>query len=352
MSEELEDNIDDINLDDFNFDDLIEEAGLSEDNSTQEDLQEALSDDVINLGDGFDNEIAEIEDLNLTSVDNVIIENENERIEPFFEASFDEDMNSSESDAFSELENNVVEDINDEPSVGAVFAEDDVVIDENEAPISQEEVVVDDNIYSEDVAVDKDADDFVVDEKIEVATGDIEPSVDEVELPDGFFQEEVIETELPREEFSADEINDSVHNEYFNDDVEEEFIVSSGVEAVEDVSNMSVLTSQNVGQLRWYSGSSDDSMFEISKGFESGTFNANEECKTIHVNVGYDTYGWEVQFSDGLVMNLRDVREYQIRNGRLPNSDGRIVFAQSALMFSGVERIVVYENIKYFSYGI
>ena len=115
---------------------------------------------------------------------------------------------------------------------------------------------------------------------------------------------------------------------------------------------MGILTSQNVGQLQWYSGNSDDKMFEISKGFESGTFDADEECKTIHVNVGYGTYGWEVQFSDGLVMNLRDVREYQIRNGKLPNSEGRIVFAQSALMFSGVERIVIYENTKYFSYGL
>ena len=93
-------------------------------------------------------------------------------------------------------------------------------------------------------------------------------------------------------------------------------------------------------------------MFEIARGFESGSFNADEECKTLHVNVGYDTYGWEVQFSDGVVMNLRDVREYQIRNGRLPSAEGRIIYGQSTLMFSGIERIVVYESVKYFSYGI
>ena len=85
---------------------------------------------------------------------------------------------------------------------------------------------------------------------------------------------------------------------------------------------------------------------------ESGSFDADEERKTIHVNVGYDTYGWEVQFSDGVVMNLRDVREYQIRNGRLPSADGRIIYGQSILAFSGVERIVVYKSVKYFSYGI
>lgn len=110
--------------------------------------------------------------------------------------------------------------------------------------------------------------------------------------------------------------------------------------------------SGRIGCLRWYSGASSDRMFEISKAAESATFNADEECKTIHVNAGYDTYGWEVQFSDGVVMNLRDVREYQIRNGRLPSADGRIVYGQSAWSFSGIERIVVYESVKYFSYGV
>ena len=110
--------------------------------------------------------------------------------------------------------------------------------------------------------------------------------------------------------------------------------------------------SGNIGALRWYSGNSADKFFEIAKGFESTDFNADEECKAVHVNVGYDTYGWEVQFSDGTVMNLRDVREYQIRNGCLPSSEGRIVYGQSSLSFSGIERIVVYESIKYFSYGI
>lgn len=108
----------------------------------------------------------------------------------------------------------------------------------------------------------------------------------------------------------------------------------------------------NIGNLRWYSGTSADKVFSISKGFESGEFVADEECKTIHVNVGYDTYGWEVQFSDGIVMNLRDVREYQIRNGKLPSENGRIIFGNSELSFTAVKRIVVYETVKYFSYGI
>ena len=108
----------------------------------------------------------------------------------------------------------------------------------------------------------------------------------------------------------------------------------------------------NIGNLRWYSGTSADKVFTISKGFESGEFVADEECKTIHVNVGYDTYGWEVQFSNGIVMNLRDVREYQLRNGKLPAENGRIVYGNNELTFAAVKRIVVYQSVKYFSYGV
>ena len=108
----------------------------------------------------------------------------------------------------------------------------------------------------------------------------------------------------------------------------------------------------NIGNLRWYSGTSVDKIFTISKGFENGEFVADEECKTIHVNVGYDTYGWEVQFSNGIVMNLRDVREYQLRNGKLPAENGRIVYGNNELTFTAVKRIVVYQSVKYFSYGV
>ena len=143
------------------------------------------------------------------------------------------------------------------------------------------------------------------------------------------------------------------HDEAFADD----FAMTDDL-AVDTTTKMSnnedenLLHNEKASYLKWYSGSLPDKMFEIEKGFESGSFDADEERKTIHVNVGYDTYGWEVQFSDGVVMNLRDVREYQIRNGRLPSADGRIIYGQSILAFSGVERIVVYKSVKYFSYGI
>ena len=175
-----------------------------------------------------------------------------------------------------------------------------------------------------------------------------------VDIP-GEAEETVNDVLLNDEPAQADDA-DEIHDAYFaNDAVKtepEEYNRSDNVLPAGDYPVATIEESGQIGFLRWYSGSSGDQMFEIARGFESGSFNADEECKTLHVNVGYDTYGWEVQFSDGVVMNLRDVREYQIRNGRLPSAEGRIIYGQSTLMFSGIERIVVYESVKYFSYGV
>ena len=51
-------------------------------------------------------------------------------------------------------------------------------------------------------------------------------------------------------------------------------------------------------------------------------------------------------------MSLRDVREYQIRNGCLPDTSGSISYGQNVLAFENVKRIVIYETVKYFSYGV
>lgn len=375
MSEDLENSIDDINLDDFNFDDLIEEAGISDGNQEQNTSFNEMVDDTIDLDVNFDETLTD-DGLNQLSDIDVNNEIEGEKNEPFFENSFDEDLTVSLDEDFSNSENITAEDTNffeDEPGV---LMDENIGSDETYASELQSETVfenevLDENVFDDNKNVeftdnDTQSDDYsvnanvdgMVEEEVGFETQDVvadnylvEQTSGDVDLPEGFFEDRPEESEIAQEEFSSNEINDDVHNEYF-DSGEEEIIAPSLEEDFGSASDMGILTSQNVGQLQWYSGNSDDKMFEISKGFESGTFDADEECKTIHVNVGYDTYGWEVQFSDGLVMNLRDVREYQIRNGKLPNSEGRIVFAQSALMFSGVERIVIYENTKYFSYGL
>ncbi len=103
--------------------------------------------------------------------------------------------------------------------------------------------------------------------------------------------------------------------------------------------------------LKWFGGSSADKFFEISKQSESEQLTGTGEVKAIHVNVGYDTYGWLVEFSNGKIMSLRDVREFQIRNGHLPDSTGVIVYGNQRFEFSAIERILIYESVQYFSYG-
>ena len=104
------------------------------------------------------------------------------------------------------------------------------------------------------------------------------------------------------------------------------------------------------GYARWYSGNYDDQAFEVDKQSVSGVLDGDDEHKVIHVNVGYDTYGWQVEFANGVVMNLRDVREYQLKNGALPAEDGAIVYGDMRIEFHHIEKITLYESVRYFTY--
>ena len=102
---------------------------------------------------------------------------------------------------------------------------------------------------------------------------------------------------------------------------------------------------------KWYSGTLHDKYFEFSAQSESADFIGNEEMNSIHVNVNNSSYGWNVSFENGISMNLRDLREYQTRFGKLPFSSGTISYGQKTLKFQNVERIVVYEAAQYFFYS-
>ena len=104
--------------------------------------------------------------------------------------------------------------------------------------------------------------------------------------------------------------------------------------------------------IRWYSGSSKDDVFEISKDSTETLCHGDDLRHTIHVNVGYDTYGWNVEFANGKVMNLGDVREFQLRKGYLPDTSGRIVYGGLQVAFENIDRITVYESVQYFSYSV
>ncbi len=112
-----------------------------------------------------------------------------------------------------------------------------------------------------------------------------------------------------------------------------------------------VVPSNNLPFLKWYDNTKNYKTYNIDKNFSSNTFNGSDECDTIHINVGFNTYGWLITFANGMIMSLPDVKEYQIRQGCLPFSDGRITYADSVLDFNHIKRIVIYESIKYFSYG-
>lgn len=154
---------------------------------------------------------------------------------------------------------------------------------------------------------------------------------------------EADDVEMPESHIIAADVVSDEHWEQNDTSAEELAAVS---ETAGDEQN-----GQLANHLKWYSGSSTDKFFEISKQSESEQLAGTSDVKAIHVNVGYDTYGWLVEFSNGKIMSLRDVREFQIRNGHLPDSTGVIVYGNQRFEFSAIERILIYESVQYFSYG-
>lgn len=101
----------------------------------------------------------------------------------------------------------------------------------------------------------------------------------------------------------------------------------------------------------WYDGESTEPQYEIDKNSESKTLIGTDDCKNIHINIGFDAYGWLVRFANGVIMSVDDVREYQLRNGVLPDSAGAITYATMQIEFQNIEKIKVYESVRYFTYA-
>lgn len=180
-----------------------------------------------------------------------------------------------------------------------------------------------------------------VDAGADIENGDAAESFSEEKYnAEGYEADDV---EMPESRIIAGDVVSDEHWEQNDVPVKEAAAVS---ETAGDEQN-----GQLANHLKWFSGSSADKFFEISKQSESEQLTGTGEVKAIHVNVGYDTYGWLVEFSNGKIMSLRDVREFQIRNGHLPDSTGVIVYGNQRFEFSGIERILIYESVQYFSYG-
>lgn len=101
---------------------------------------------------------------------------------------------------------------------------------------------------------------------------------------------------------------------------------------------------------REYSGYLGDQYFVVDSYSLQGEFVGNEECSAIQINASQLAYGWGVHFDNGWFMGIRDVREYQLRNGCLPSTSGEIMFGAKKMSFRNVSRIVLYEVPKYFTY--
>lgn len=179
---------------------------------------------------------------------------------------------------------------------------------------------------------------------------DADADIENGEAAESFSEEkynaesyEADDVEMPESRIIAGDVVSDEHWEQNDAPVKETAAVS---ETAGDEQN-----GQLANHLKWFSGSSADKFFEISKQSESEQLTRTGEVKAIHVNVGYDTYGWLVEFSNGKIMSLRDVREFQIRNGHLPDSTGVIVYGNQRFEFSAIERILIYESVQYFSYG-
>lgn len=180
-----------------------------------------------------------------------------------------------------------------------------------------------------------------VDAGADIENGDAAESFSEEKYnAEGYEADDV---EMPESRIIAEDVVSDEHWEQNDTPVKEAVAVS---ETAGDEQN-----GQLANHLKWFSGSSADKFFEISKQSESEQLIGTGEVKAIHVNVGYDTYGWLVEFSNGKIMSLRDVREFQIRNGHLPDSTGVIVYGNQRFEFSAIERILIYESVQYFSYG-
>ena len=108
----------------------------------------------------------------------------------------------------------------------------------------------------------------------------------------------------------------------------------------------------NQNNLRWFSGSLSDEYFEYSSASELAEVVGEDNKNIIYVDVGSSFYGWNVTFDNGVFMSLKDVQEYQKRNGKLPYNSGTISYGSKQLTFSNINKIIAGgERIQYFSYG-
>ena len=114
-------------------------------------------------------------------------------------------------------------------------------------------------------------------------------------------------------------------------------------------SNQSAIYLENLAA-QSYSLGSLENYLQVTAHDLPEQFVADDVQNSIQINAGNSDYGWSVIFDSGVVMGMCDVKEYQLRNGKLPTPNGALCYGFKRMNFSGVQKIVCYEVPRYFSY--
>ena len=244
-----------------------------------------------------------------------------------------------------------------EKNADRLFEEPEAVGDDVEAEIGAAE-----NEKTLSEVVD---DDFSAEQEADIIAAPVTENLSEDYADDGKAVDEPGEEESLTDEMPDEaEVNDSEPDDGFPVSSSEDFVSEDSLQMASDepAENLQSFSEASlpVGELygeaanyvKWYSGSVHDEMFEISKNDLPEEIIGTEDTRLLHINVGYDSYGWLVEFDGGPTMSLEDVRRYQIRNGALPGASGAIRYGQQICRFRNIERILIYQSVRYFSYGI
>lgn len=342
---------------------ILHEAEAENNAELSADVSDENIDNLLDSG-AMDFNLEEDNDLGLDDikvsepeVDNTTFESENEI----------EENAVPEAEEFSEIpviDNIDVEDDSTEaeavlPAESSMeFAPDPVVetVTEEESAdnFSEEEIPEDSEAVAESVDENEPVPETYSDDSISAFLD--EAPDDESELIDLNEDDNQSMTSAPEEAVEQAEELEELNTVYEQEKEEETEAVSAEISAASSQAAVDTRSDNDEKQLnqalKWYSGRLDDRYFEFSLDSQEYEFEGTADVNSIHVNIGSSPYGWNVNFNNGIMMNLRDLREYQLRYGKMPDNAGVLSFGDLMLNFRNVERIVVYESPEYFSYGV
>lgn len=312
-----------------NIDSIFEELDVIEPQSTLGMPKQSLNDDDLDLDfdlgkESFNFGMAELDDA-LNALDDRKVLNKPTDIEAKkeLEESFEEEI-------VSEYQPEPIEMSVDEYVPQPL----DVIVEEPEVEVKKE---LEESFEEEEVVSEYQP------EPIEMSVEDYAPqSLDvSVEEPEIEVSEEIIE-EMPKEE--KIDISSAVPDiAAMQPEIPEEETTELKISA-----NLEDKLRKNIS---WYSGELRDKTYEISNESMPEFLDADNKIKVLHITVD-SGYGWNVFFDNGVFMNIRDLKEYQERNGKLPFVSGKIIYGNRTSSFEKIERIVVYEKPKYYSYEV